>query len=924
MTRTPRKKLKSKLLSVIVSAMLVAGLVTLGALAWTTRSIEHERFEATKQQIREAIENNALTLVTSHALALAGLVQDNAFGDVEELVANAVERDPDVVYGAFLGVDGRVWAYVTPERKAGESAPELALVQRELHMLEGVPAAERAAQRNYSAFGKDIHECGAPVIDDAGELLGHIVYGLSTARIQAAAEAAFVRSQQTLARVFAVGGVVGLVCLLGGRFWMWLSAARITAPLTELTLAANEIAGGRRGIRVNIQSGDEVESLASAFNHMLQANETALSELELTTERALAADRLKSEFLANMSHEIRTPMNGVLGMVHLIQAMPLEPKLRRYADTIQASANGLLTIINDILDFSKLEAGKYAIQTTQFDPRMVANEVTELLSSRAQEKGIEMVSRTNPALPKLVLGDPDRLRQVLNNLVGNAIKFTERGEVFMDMDFELAEPSSVTLRVSVHDTGIGIAAQDLPKLFHAFSQLDGTMVRRHGGTGLGLAISKRMCQMMGGDLDVRSELGQGSVFSFSVRCGVVNSALEPVSLVPSSRRRVLVVESNRRWRSVIEEHLHAWRMLGTLCETSEDALSMLAQSEHESTPFDAIIASWELLAPPSGELSNHIRNSPALASLPLILLMPQNAASASVAADSAFAAQLHKPFRFSDLYDALTGSLIKRLEAREKASLRPALQPGVEERVLVVDDNEINRFVVVEELSQRGYATEQARDGQEALEKFKGGSYSCVLMDCQMPVMDGYTATRAIRGVEQALGRMRTPIIALTAHALAGERERVLDAGMDDFLSKPFRPSSLEKLLKLHSKPTKRALTPPPPDVVLDLKVKRSDKLIRLFLSKVPEQLDALEQAIAHNDAAQTRAFSHKLKGSCLSLAADGMSQLAELIQVQSEKGSLEYAAERCRALRAQFAVVAGLLRAQLPEPAAGAELGKT
>jgi signal transduction histidine kinase/CheY-like chemotaxis protein len=480
-----------------------------------------------------------------------------------------------------------------------------------------------------------------------------------------------------------------------------------------------------------------------------------LRELELEVAKARATARSTSDFLANMSHEIRTPMTGVLGMVKLMQTQALDGKLKRYVETIDASANALLTILNDILDFSKLEAAKFTFESIPFQPHVVVREVAELLSSRAHDKGVELVCRTDPEMPSVAMGDPARLKQVLTNLVGNAVKFTDRGEIYVDADAASRTESGFVLRVAVHDSGIGIDPADVSKLFEAFSQVDGSTVRRQAGTGLGLAICKRLVNGMGGDISVESRVGAGSVFTFTVPLGNGGrgeSRSWPAGGAPG--KRVLVAERSRRWGDVIAEHLRVW---GIDHQVAPEGASI------EGKGFDFVVTGTGVDAVEVRDLAN------------------------------GRVTKLHKPLRMSELYDALAGSVPRApvVEAPTKSKAT-----GV---ILVADDNEVNQFVVGEELELRGYRVETASNGAEAVERVKQGGLTAVLMDCQMPVLDGYAATREIRRWESASGARRLPIIALTANALASERERVLEAGMDAYVSKPFRAASLEELLAGHA-----------------------------------------------------------------------------------------------------------------------------
>ncbi|HTV21170.1 MAG TPA: ATP-binding protein [Polyangiaceae bacterium] len=965
-----RKTLQGKLLVVIVAAVLGAGLATFAAFGWTSTATERERLADIERQIRETISSKAEALATSHAFALRGLVEDNAIGDVRQLVGHAVSRDEDVIYGLFVSAEGQLWAYASPDHaNVDDEAPPLERVLQALALAPSQLTSAGAQRRSLHAFGQDLEEFRVNVTAEDGTSLGNLLYGFGNERTRKAVALAGQRSSQALAQAFWLAGAAGVISLLLAMFWALRSAARLTAPVAELTAKANAIASGQRGVRADIQSGDEVEVLAAAFNQMQVANEDALAKLEATTERALAADRLKSEFLANMSHEIRTPMNGVLGMSKLILSMPIDSKLRRYVATIDASASALLTIINDVLDFSKMEAGKYTLVPCKFELAPVLQDVLELLASRANDKGIELISRIEPGLPAMLIGDPDRFRQVLNNLVGNAVKFTEHGEVFVEVTQAPHSSDGVlVVQVAVTDTGIGIDPADVPKLYEAFSQLDGSLARRHGGTGLGLAISKRLVELMGGEMKVQSEPGRGSTFSFTARFGIESERRDVGAPVLPEGTRVLLVEPQRHAGEVLLESLRAAGVNAERCETGARALSLL----REAPPFSVVIMNRDVGDRSADDLASAIRGSFGLAAPRLVLL---NTRSQAREPNPLFSAELPKPVRFSELCDCLSsgGQWVGR--ALSRAPLPTTVAPA-SRRVLVIDDNEVNRFVVVEHLEQRGYITEQAIDGRDAFEKFRANEYACLLMDCQMPVMDGYAATRAIRNLERELGRERTPIIALTAHALAGERERVLDAGMDDFLSKPFRPSILDGILRRYSErdaaeshagehpvseyrvsehdsselqaaqesrvigvthaaatsdiaagnvaasnvaagtaaPAQEPAPLPTTGSRLDLDpdASRSDKLIRLFLERMPQQLAELGRAVEAGDTQQIRALSHKIKGSSLALAAPRMSETAAEMQHQAEAGNLSPLPLGLRRLQQQYGVVADSLEAEL------------
>jgi signal transduction histidine kinase/CheY-like chemotaxis protein/HPt (histidine-containing phosphotransfer) domain-containing protein len=919
------RTLKSKLFRITLVSMLLISAVTLASVVWTNYTTEGARLAEIEFYIREAIAKKGSTLTESHSHALKGLAQDNVFSDVRALVRRAVAEDSDVVYGLFLGADRKPWVYISPTTRT--AAPDDAASQNafvELRFDPNSVEGEAIKQRTVAIFGEDVQEFAARVMSDDHERLGTIIYGLSNRRMRQAVEGARVRSWHALAKALAIIAVFGLGSLVFGIVMVSRAATRMTKPVVDLTSVANRIAGGERGVRVDIESGDEVEVLAAAFNHMLETNENVMKSLETTTERALAADRLKSEFLANMSHEIRTPMNGVIGMTRLLRGQALDGKSIRYLDAIDSSAGSLLTIINDILDFSKMEAGKYTLQSVPFQPGIVVHEVAELLSSRAYDKGIELICRTDPQLSLVVTGDPDRFRQILNNLVGNAVKFTERGEVFIDANLLPSAGREAILQVAVHDTGIGIDSAELPKLYEVFSQVDGSMARRHGGTGLGLAICKRLVKMMGGDIDVRSRVGEGSVFTFTVHCGrgpeagAVQAEAPPRRPAVSAARRVLLIEANARWSAIIDEHLHSWGFQSDVVLGGSAALERIERANAEHKPFDIAVIAADLSDVPVGELLERIHADERSKALPLVLLTSLRTGEPMHRAGQRVVAQLQKPLRFSELYNCLTGAFTPQLKQSAVVEAAQSRAPDSQKKILVADDNEINRFVAVEELSRRGYATETAVNGKDAFDKVRAGGYMAVLMDCQMPVMDGYTATQEIRKWEEAKSMPHLPIIALTAHALAGEHKRVLEAGMDDYLSKPFRPSSLEKALRRFAHAEKPAATESKPEVPVAVRdgepellsgIKRSDKLMRLFLEKVPEQLEELGNAIRLGNTGEVQNLAHKLKGSCLAIGAEPMAKVAESLRHQAREGDISQATSVLRDLELRYGSVETLLR---------------
>ena len=737
--------------------------------------------------------------------------------------------------------------------------------------------------------------------------LGTVHFGLNLSQIVSARRTLLIQGIS----IAVVEIILSSLILLLIGYWL-------TRHLASLTRASLEVAAGNLSPPQVPEGSDDVGQLGVAFNTMSRVISERVTELTAAKDTAEAASRAKSEFLANMSHEIRTPMNGIIGMTDLVLDTDLNREQTGYLRSVKTSADNLLSIINDVLDFSKIEEGRIALDVASFQLRSMVGQTLRALSTRAVEKGLEIVFRVEHDVPDALLGDPGRLRQILINLIGNAVKFSGEGEISIIISLVEQSMEGALIRFDVTDHGIGISPEQQERIFDAFEQGDASTTKQFGGTGLGLSISKRLVTLMGGTIAVTSIQGQGSCFAFTALFGLQDiSSCAALSAENMAGISALIVDDNVINRLMLYEFLARWQMTVTVASDAAEAVEKLAQLHAAGTLPRVVLTDINMPDMDGWELVARIRQQREYDAIK-ILVMPSAGirGDANRCHDLRIEGYLTKPIVMEELHGTLTAIISGRQQPADLVTRHSVRENNSRHTILIVDDVEINREMLRATLEKQGHRICLAENGREAVDCFTQERFDIIFMDMQMPILDGYGSVREIRAIEQARNLVRTPIVAMTAYAMQGDREKCLGADMDAYLSKPARAADIVATINQlvpergSYSPESQAIEPdpvcptpeiiPPPEAAMPVfdraellerlggREEMLGRFIGMFTRNVAGYMEALVSAAERNDGEQLRIQAHTIKGAAGNISASRMRETAAAMEAHAREGRFD------------------------------------